>query len=184
MIADNYPPKPGKRGPYEKKSDECHNPARNLLPDLCPEFRPIGKTRLRRRGTTPGIGTRRCGIPEHHRQRFQFGPSLALELEPLANKLEVEAGVSSLSVVTQASGIRMCCSRSHGRSRGKWSLWWAAAQNGFTTAPTAKKRQTRSASKLSRSSCSGLPRGRDSGGTSNRATNTTSGNVSTPSVSP
>ena len=61
-----------------------------------------------------------------------FGPTVAVEVTPIENRLELEAGVTALFRRTPQNGVPIFFSKSLGRSRKRRSLWSASGRSGFT----------------------------------------------------
>jgi hypothetical protein len=60
-----------------------------------------------------------------------FGPTVAVEVTPIENWLELEAALRRFSAVTRQNGAPTFCSRSPGPCPRKSSLWQALVRNGF-----------------------------------------------------
>jgi hypothetical protein len=102
-----------------------------------------------------------------------FGPTVAVEVSPIENWLELEAGVTPSFGHDTTEWATDLCSRSPGLSRAQSSSWPALGQSGFTQ-ETPAQQQIQSLGKRSWTSCSGLCGGSTNlAGTSNRAMNTT-----------
>jgi hypothetical protein len=69
--------------------------------------------------------------------RSSFGGDLAVEFTPIEKWLEIEAGTTRSSAVTQQNGIPAFYSKSLGPSQEKSNLCSASAPSGYTRARMA-----------------------------------------------
>ena len=65
-----------------------------------------------------------------------FGADVAVEVTPIENWLELEAGVIRSLHAARPSGMSICCSRSPGPYRKKRSSWWVLGRHGATQGKT------------------------------------------------
>ena len=71
--------------------------------------------------------------------RSSFGPTVAVEVTPIENWLELEAGVHHSSADIQRNGVWTFCSRNLGLSPTGKSLCLELVPSGFTPAHTGSK---------------------------------------------
>jgi hypothetical protein len=69
-----------------------------------------------------------------------FGPTIALEVTPIENWLELEGELHPYSVGTRQNGVLTFFSRNLGLYPKKQSLWSASGQSGFMRDNIARRR--------------------------------------------